>query len=157
MTWKARFYFRVLGFPGVLHPTPTLLSPWDPCLHACRHPCPHVQALTGCPSVRQPLVWCAHQWAGHSQEDGPGQAMSGPVCPGRWSSSRGVGSEWAHFRGLLNPWEGMRLEDQRGPLESTVTEAGPPAELTGRTAWQPQGEKGRLTPWAACDRTPGFL
>lgn len=99
VTWKAQFKRRILGFPGVLHPAPRSLSPQYPCLHACRHPA-HVSCCVPCPTVNQPLVIPQAQvcipGAGHSQEDRPGQAVLGSWVLSGWSTSRGMGSEWAH-------------------------------------------------------------
>lgn len=57
-----------------------------------------------------------------------------------------MGSEWAPSLGAPHPVGRDEAGGPEGALGSTDSETDPLAELTGRLAWQPQGEKGTPDP-----------
>lgn len=68
-----------------------------------------------------------------------------------------MGSEWAHSLGAPHPMGRDEAGGPEGALGSTDSETGPLAELMGRLAQQPQGEKGTPDPQGRLRHTPGFL
>ena len=112
MAWKAKFNLRVLGFPGVLYLTPRVLSPGILACLCVDTPAPASRLclpafLSGSPwsgthTSRPATLWrldLSRQFQALGVWQGVGWALSGHTP-----------------RGLLTPWGGMRLEDQREPL-----------------------------------------